>query len=440
MTFRFYSGALLLGVVLSCASTCKEQRISNKPDADSPISIVIPEPSNSVSRVQFDEEQRCYVNTGNAFALQCLQWLYSQSANSFAFSPLSLQYALAMTMNGASGETAFEISRALGFGEDIHGLNNYMFAMMEQLPMVDTTVRLKIVNAMLVNKKYKVQTSYSSILNNLYYAPIEYVDGSNRQKVVNRINEWASHNTDGFVDHFIDLDDISPDYVASVLNTLYFKAQWAESTWGPIFNPEHTNIGQPFYLDNGRAVTADYMVASSFDIRYTKRGYYQVVEIPYASNKFAFYILLPDVKDRTGLEDTLKNLSVDEWNDVVQALRTGPEVHLYIPRFDIEKKINLTAMLSGLGIKRAFSPNEAQFNGLFVGREHLWLNAVLQKSKISVSEWGTEAASVTVNDWVSDAGIKHDEVFFRADHPFVFLIDELSSGVILFGGVFSGTE
>ena len=91
------------------------------------------------------------------------------------------------------------------------------------------------------------------------------------------------------------------------------------------------------------------------------------------------------------------------------------------------------------GWQWTFEPASAEFNGMFTPKDdyYYWISKVIQKSRISVSEWGTEAGSVTVveMDGATDAGPGPKEVFFYADHPFVFIIGEETSGTILFEGV-----
>ena len=87
------------------------------------VNISSPTPTETITRVELSEEQKPFVAAGNAFAVKCLKSLFDDE--SMVFSPLSLQYALALAANGASGETAAEIVQALGFGEDKAALNSY---------------------------------------------------------------------------------------------------------------------------------------------------------------------------------------------------------------------------------------------------------------------------------------------------------------------------
>ena len=81
-----------------------------------------------------------------------------------------------------------------------------------------------------------------------------------------------------------------------------------------------------------------------------------------------------------------------------------------------------------------FQPKEQHYD--------YWIEKVIQKARISVSEWGTEAAAVTVvaMDGATSAGPGEEpkRVYFYADHPFVFLIGEATSGAILFEGAYTG--
>ena len=68
------------------------------------------------------------------------------------------------------------------------------------------------------------------------------------------------------------------------------------------------------------------------------------------------------------------------------------------------------------------------------------LSDVKQKATIRVDETGTEAAAVTeAGIWAGSTGVGAESVFrFHADHPFLFLITESSTGAILSAGAYHG--
>jgi serpin B len=114
-------------------------------------------------------------------------------------------------------------------------------------------------------------------------------------------------------------------------------------------------------------------------------------------------------------------------------------VHVKLPKFNIENKYNLNEALEALGVRKAFEEGSAEFDRMFENKDgyYYWISKVIQKSRIAVSEWGTEAGSVTVVEMngPTDAGPGSKQVYFYADHPFVFVIGEETSGTILFEGV-----
>ena len=110
-----------------------------------------------------------------------------------------------------------------------------------------------------------------------------------------------------------------------------------------------------------------------------------------------------------------------------------------IPKFKMSGGFGLTKTLQALGLKDAFD-TRADFSGMD-GRPHwLYLSAVLHRAFIEVNEKGTEAAAATgiVVDTVSLS--TRQPRAFRADHPFVFLICESTTGTILFMGRVSEPE
>ena len=84
-----------------------------------------------------------------------------------------------------------------------------------------------------------------------------------------------------------------------------------------------------------------------------------------------------------------------------------------------------------MGMPDAFS-GQADFSGMD-GSHELFIGAVLHKAFVEVNEQGTEAAAATALIMQTKA-VAFSAVIFRADHPFVFLIRENTTGSILFLG------
>ena len=354
----------------------------------------------------------------------------------YSLSPDAFEYsAIAMAANGASGETLQEIIDFLGYGEEgIDALNEYSKTLLEQLPAVDLDVTLKVTDALLVNDDFPLLPSFKKTVEESFYAAVDNMDFSDPQQIAARINEWAKRNTNGFIDKVIEPSEISADAVAYIMNALYFKAKWAGDEYSPMFREEGTK-SENFTLNDGKTTKAAMMRNTRYH-EYAEMDGYKVLVLPYTNRKFNMYILLPDENNIEGL---IEKLQTSSWTDILANLKQDAEVHVKLPKFNIENKHNLNDALNGLGVRKAFEPASAEFNGMFTPKDdyYYWISKVIQKSRISVSEWGTEAGSVTVveMDGATDAGPGPKEVYFYADHPFVFIIGEETSGTILFEGV-----
>ena len=424
--------ALILGIIagFTCIISCSDIDTVKVKD---PITISSPSPTEQITKVTLSDMQSGYVEAGNTMSFKFLKEIYC--GENLICSPLSLQYAIAMAANGASGETLQEIIDFLGYGEEgIDVLNEYSKTLLEQLPAVDLDVTLKVTDALLVNDDFPLLPSFKKTVEESFYAAVDNMDFSDPQQIAARINEWAKRNTNGFIDKVIEPSEISADAVAYIMNALYFKAKWAGDEYSPMFREEGTK-SENFTLNDGKTIKAAMMRNTRYH-EYAEMDGYKVLVLPYANRKFNMYILLPDENNIEGL---IEKLQTSSWTDILANLKQDAEVHVKLPKFNIENKHNLNDALNGLGVRKAFEPASAEFNGMFTPKDdyYYWISKVIQKSRISVSEWGTEAGSVTVveMDGATDAGPGPKEFFFYADHPFVFIIGEETSGTILFEGV-----
>ena len=401
----------------------------------SPIGISSPEPTETISGVELSESQKPFVAAGNEFAVKCLKALFDDE--NMIFSPLSLQYAFALAANGASGETAAEIVQTLGFGEDKAALNAYCNLLLNQLPALDKDVVVKLANAVIMNDMYKAQESFRQIAETVYYSPVEYASLSNPKVLVDRINEWASRNTAGLINPFIDESDISEYFAAAILNALYFKAKWKEYDMLPTFVAGTDSA--PFYFDGGGNCNVKYMFADRI-FRHGKLYDNTILELPYGNDKYVMYVILPDTKGVNRVEDMLSALTAEKLTAAINSMSSKALVHVQMPMFETASRFDLTAVLKSLGINRAFERYIAEFDSLIedYGTGDFRIGSVIQKSKIKVTDWGTEAAAVTMVEIYAESAPSEEQIYFTANHPFVYLIAEKASGLILFEGIYNG--
>ena len=432
--------SIILAAVLAMCIGCN----SGTPEVKDPIQISSPQPTELITKVSLTAEEAAMVQAGNSLTFKMFP-LLQQEGKSFVFSPLSIQYALGMTANGASGETLDQIVEALGFGNDIDKLNSLCNKLLNQLPALDKDVKLQLADAILVNDKYPLLPSFKEKVESTYYAAVENMSFADPDAVAARINDWASRNTNGLIDKMLEADQIHPNALAFLMNALYFKAPWVSEGAQPLFDSEFTR-NEGFRPGVGCDAIEVPMMHTSRWWQYADMGDFQVLRIPYASGKFAMYILLPEGEvSAPGSGDyNLYNFNrfkedfpTLDWKNILSKMKTR-EIILSLPKFETSSSFNLNDALKALGVKEAFT-DEAKFDLMFQNPEvQAFIDKVIQKARITVAEWGTEAAAVTVVAMAGNALPADPPVYFTCDHPFAYLITEETSGTILFAGAYTG--
>ena len=104
------------------------------------------------------------------------------------------------------------------------------------------------------------------------------------------------------------------------------------------------------------------------------------------------------------------------------------KVHLEIPRFKIELTTQLNEILKTLGMTEMFNSAAANFGR--ISDQKLFVSTAIQKTFIEVDESGTNEAVTT------DVGINRRSYawYFNADHPFLFALRDLQTGLLLLQG------
>ena len=426
-------------------TACNPQQLTVK----DPITVSSPKPSEQITKVSLSEEEAACVESGNKLTFNMFPILYKnqQAQKSFIFSPLSIQYALGMTANGASGGTLDQIVSTLGMGADINKLNSLCNKLLNQLPAVDLGVKLQLADAILVNNLYPLSPSFKQQVESTFYGAVENMSFDDPSLVATRINEWASRNTNGLIDKMLDAGDISPAAIAFLMNALYFKAPWVPEGAEPLFMEDQTS-NQAFFPGGCDVIEVPTMHTTR-NLNYVDLKDFRVLEIPYASGKFAMYILLPegevvgdqpddDIPPVYSFGSLLRDFPSLDWKDILSRMKER-QVVLSLPKFETSSSYYLNDTLKELGMTQAFT-SQAQFDRMFADSSvQALIDMVIQKARIKVAEWGTEAAAVTVVGMKNSAFFDPDTpVEFKCNHPFAYIIAEKTSGAILFAGAYLG--
>lgn len=342
----------------------------------------------------------------------------------YMFSPLSIKLAFAMAANGAEGETQQEILDVMGIA-DLTEFNQAASALMERLNGSED-VQFKVANSIWLNTDYfkgsKVAflPSYRDTIERYYKGKADEVTAQNAVKT---INDWISQQTNGKIKDVMS----SSDFLAALVNTVYFKGEWANQ-----FNERATEKGE-FTDGTGKKTQIDFMHDTGY-YAYAEIGDMQLIALPYKNRDTAMYILLPEEGKRASLDA----LSKDVFANMESAY-----VRLSLPKWKTENKYELNSLLKQLGIETAFDRTKAQFtNKMFQNlSENAFISDVIHQTFIDVNENGTEAAAATAISVGATSALPPTPVEFNADHPFAYFIrDEVSGEILFFGEYLFGEE
>ena len=391
-----------------------------------------------VKPVQLTAEQRVFANDNNGFTLNFFQSLNGKTKNqSVICSPLSITYVLSMVNDAATGTTEQELEQTLGFHKGgIRAVNDYCKNLIYNLPHVDEKVQLDIANAIFLNDKYQLKKQFQQDMADYYDAKAEALDFSS-PSTLDKINGWCNEKTRGMIPEI--LDNVDPAMVSYLLNAIYFKADWAS-----MFEKNETRE-EVFTTPDGE--TRVPLMHQNVYMNYLRNDQYAAVSIPYGNCRWMMTVMLPE--DGKTTDDVISSLAASGWstdflkNPLREARRYA--VDLKLPRFetafDTDDAGGLIELLMGMGIRRAFDGNSAEIPNM-CENGNLYISMMKQKAKIKVNEEGSEAAAVTIAGLNFSSAVADTQeppkATFHANRPFVYLIHEQSSGVILFVGKFMG--
>jgi serpin B len=368
----------------------------------------------------------------NAFAIDFFKQASKPSEN-VIFSPYSISAAFAMTYAGAAGDTASQMQKALHWT----GPSSKVaadFAALDQIlkdAQKEGAVQLSIANALWPQKGYNFQKDYLSLLAKTFNTSLHEADFAKQAEAERlRINQWVEQQTKNRIKDLMPPNSINELTRLVLANAIYFKAKWQ--------SPFQTNATRPapFYLGTGGSVSAPLMAKQS-NFRYALMPTFKLLELPYQGNELSMLVVLPDSKDGLpGLEKELSGANLEAWT---KALR-NTEVSVFLPRFKMVFQLKINDAMKALGIKDAFSANDADFTGMTGGRD-LYISEAIHKAFVEVNEAGTEAAAATGIAMAPTSAARPREIpVFRADHPFLYVIRHNATGTILFLGRLSNPK
>ncbi|KAG6538974.1 hypothetical protein ZIOFF_004126 [Zingiber officinale] len=349
-------------------------------------------------------------------------------------SPLSVHLVLALAAAGSKGRTLDEILSLLGLSSgklaDLNSLSSQIVSLVLADGSPSGGPRVSFANGVFVDSSVTLKPSFNDIVANTFKAEVKAVDFRTKADVVaDEINAWVENVTSNLIKELLPPGSVDSDTRLVLGNALYFKGSWTEK-----FDTSKT-LNSEFYLLNGTSVEVAFMTSRKKQFLASYEGF-KVLRLPYKQGEdkrsFSMYIFLPDAKDGLwSLEEKLNSES-----ELLTRFLPMQKVEVNkfkLPKFKISFGFEASAVLKSLGLLSPFS-GDADLSEMVdspIGHS-LYVSSIFHKSFIEVNEEGTEAAAASAA--VVQLRSMPLRMDFDADHPFMFLIREDMTGVLLFTG------
>jgi len=381
------------------------------------------------------------VDANNEFAFDLYSKLNSdstQEGKNMFYSPYSISTALAMTYEGAKGKTADEMKSVFHFPDD-NILRPNSAAIYNEINKKDKSYELKTGNALWVQQDYPFLQDYLDLVETYYGGKASNVDfRTETEKTRQTINTFIEEQTNHKIKDLIPKDVLKPTTRLVLTNAIYFKGTWE---WE--FDKSDTK-DRDFKItpDNIIQTPTMYMDPDKAEFNYASLDKLKILELPYKGDELSMLILLPKQETfhnhRTGeeivydysLEDI--EISYEKLKEYKSEMKETDLEAIYIPKFEFDTKYMMKETLAAMGMPTAFGI-QSDFSGMTL-ESQLFISQVIHQAYVKVDEKGTEAAAATavVMDMAS-VGPTEPKIF-KADHPFIFIIQEKQTGNILFMG------
>jgi serpin B len=396
--------------------------------AQSVVEIAQPDEAKSdgglkkATATKVNSDVKAAAQSNNQFAFD----LYKQSKEPIAnqiFSPVSISTGLAMISAGAKGETKKQMAQVLHLDLPDPNVQAGFGALNAILNAPSKNYRLNMANRLWGQKGFSFEAPFVKSMTENYGVELGIVDFAEPEQTRQTINEWTAEHTGGKIRELLPLGLLHGNIRFVLTNASYFKG-----TWQYRFTKEATRDA-PFHDLKNREVKVP-MMNQTGAFQYSENADLQVLELPYVGGELSMVILLPRKAD--GLSALEKKLTTRDLQKWTSGLEHADEVEIDMPKFTFTTQIVLKGVLSSMGMPLAFS-DDADFSGITTQHEQKLYESIHQ-AFVDVNEEGTEAAAVTGHVGGNAPGPVPRHVVFRADHPFLFLIQDKRTGAILFLG------
>ncbi|KAG9485842.1 hypothetical protein GDO78_008755, partial [Eleutherodactylus coqui] len=353
-------------------------------------------------------ELQSFEKAMNAFSKDLLKQvkLVSQDPN-VAMSPFSITLGLLQLALGAENQTEKMIMETLHV-ESLQCLHEKLQKVTKRL----TETSLNIATRMYVKKEFPIKQTFLKRSAKLYGTKPVNLKQHMKQNV-EAINKWVKDATRGNIPHF--LSNVPSNVVLMLLNAIHFKGMWRNR-----FDPTKT-VPDVFNINDEEMVMVDMMQSARYPLSYFvhEKLDSQVARLPFKGN-MSFVIIMPNNMN-WNLSRILVNLNRTE---LYTRFHKEKPTSIKIPKLNLDFKLELTHVLSNLGLGQLFShPN---LKG--ISEEPLFVSSVEHQATLQLNEDGVEAAAATA------VVMSRSLSTFSINRPFLYFLFDDITGQTLFQG------
>jgi serine protease inhibitor len=358
-----------------------------------------------------------------SFGLALLQQVSALTLNQNVFiSPLSIFLALAMTENGAAGETKAAMRRVLALPIDAseESVNESAAKLLKSLKS-QGEAELAIANALWVDVRSTVAPDFVRLCQKIYDATAQTLDFSQPLSATT-VNDWVSEKTKGKIPDLVTPNGMK-GLAAILTNAVYFKGKFC------IPFPKNATQPKTFYLADGHEKMVPMMRIVGLSGSYRSGKKFEAAVLGYKDSGIALYMLLPAIGTSPG------QILTEETVREILFARESCELNLSMPRFTLDFSAALRKSLTRMGMGIAFQYPGADFSAL--GSPLFFLGDVIHKTRLEVVEEGTVAAAATavMMDLESPMLRRVETKTLVFNRPFAILLRDAVTGTMLFVGV-----
>jgi len=379
--------------------------------------LAAPASAGSTSKAVAQSEQQ--------LSLSLLKQISSTNpgTSNIVVSPLSLATAVAMLELGAEGATETQIAATLGTTElTAEQQAAGWSALSAELAAVGASdgIALQSANSLWLQKGLAMDPTFMSGLSRYFASGVWQVDfASDPVAAVAALNAWVTGETHGRITSLFAPGTITNQTALVLANAVYFKAAWEQPFMG-------VTVAGSFHLPDGTSATVPFMHTPSLgplDVLVSTASGVDAVQLPYTGGHIAALVIMPTSGSLSNLTGSLTAAGLDR---IVSGMKSS-SIDLAMPTLSLSDTHELIPTLKNLGMRDAFD-GDANLSGM--SPVPLVVTDVVQKATLDVSAWGTEATAATGIS-VATAG-RLPSMALAIDHPFLFLIRDVQTGMILF--------